>query len=419
MYEREFTVFQLNSTVKEILYGSFPGDFWVRGVITGIRQASGRGHMYFQLADPSPPGQQSPAVVDCALFAGDRAAIAVEAGRLGQVFDLQNNVEVRLRARVNFWERSGRFQIVVKGIDHGFTGDSAAIHLKKLVEKLAAEGVLQENGTLNFPALPLTVGLITARGSAAERDFLKTLEESEYPFRVYASWASMQGSDTAETVCSAFRDLLMSDVSGELDAVVLTRGGGSQTDLAWFNDERIARTIAQLPWPVISAIGHEIDTTLPDHASHTRAKTPTGAASILVDAVAAFEETVSAMSRGLVSAFAPRVRIEKLKLDNFTDRLRNSLRELPGRKTAQLLGIASGIAVAAGNRLRDRERELSALENAADVRNPAKMLKLGWAIVRDPSGKPVKRAAGVNKEDRLTVSMQDGDLKVLVEEREI
>ena len=404
--------------MKDVLYSGFPDDFWIRGVVTGLRQISGRGHTYFQLADPSPSGQQSPAVVDCALFAGDKAVISLEAGRQGTVFDLKNNTEVRLKARVNFWERSGRFQIVMKGFDHAFTGDSAAIHLKKLVEKLSAEGVLQENGTLVFPVLPLTVGLVTARDSAAERDFLKTLEESQYPFMVHSRYASMQGVETADSVCSAFTDLLMSEISGNIDCVVLTRGGGSQTDLAWFNDERIARTIAQLPWPVVSAIGHEIDTTLPDYAAHTRAKTPTHAASLLVDSVAVFDEEVSGLSRSLVSSFLPRIRMEKLKLGNLVEKLSASLTALPEKRTAVLQRIAREISMAATNRLHSSERELTALENAVDIRDPLKMLLLGWAVVRDTSGKPLRNAAMVREGDRLSVSMQDATLKVLVEERQ-
>lgn len=418
MNEREFTVLQLNSSVKELLYSGFPGEFWVKGVVTGLRQYSGRGHTYFQLADPSPTGEQSSAVVDCALFAGDKAAITVEAGREGAVFRLQNNTEVRIKARVNFWERSGRFQIVMKDFDHSFSGDSVAIHLKKLVEKLSAQGVLQENGTLELPALPLTVGLVTAKGSAAEKDFLKTLDECGYPFRVHTVWARMQGSETAESVCSAFTELLMSPVCDRLDAVVLTRGGGSQVDLAWFNDERIARTVAQLPWPVISAIGHEIDTTLPDHAAHTRAKTPTHAATILVDAAAAFDEAVSRMGRGLVSAFSPRIQIEKLKLQSLSRELSSSIAAIPGNKRNELRRTASKLTIAVQNRLRTWERELAVLENAVDMRNPEKMLELGWSIVRDLSGKPVKSASAVEKGNRLSVSMLGGDIRVLVEEKE-
>lgn len=417
MDRNDYSVFQLNSSVKELLSRGFPEEFWVRGVVTGLRQVSGRGHSYFQLADPSPAGEQSPAVVDCALFAGDKAAITVEAGRQGLIFDLKNNTEVRISAVVNFWERSGRFQIVMKGFDHQFSGDSAAIHLGRLVEKLSSEGVLDENGTLDAPILPLTVGLVTSKNSAAERDFLKTLEESGYPFRVYARWAQMQGSETAESVCSAFTDLLMSPAGSSLDAVVLTRGGGSQTDLAWFNDERIARTIAQLPWPVISAIGHEIDTTLPDFAAHTRAKTPTHAASFLVDAVAAFDESVSRMGRGLVSAFTPRIQMEKMRLLNTSRELISALSAVPRHKLVEISRIASSISIETQKRLRRADSQLSLLENSVDVRDPSKMLELGWAVVRNAEGKPLRSASSAKQGEKLLVSMYRGTLKVLVEEK--
>jgi len=413
----DLTVLELNTSVRDLLLRGFPGEFWVRGIITGLRRVSGRGHTYFQLADPSAVGEQSPAVVDCALYSGDRSSISIDAGRQGILFDLQNETEVRIRAEVSFWERSGRFQIVMKGFDHSFSGESSAIHLQKLVAKLSEEGILQENGTLEMPVIPLSVGLVTSQNSAAEKDFVKTLEESGYPFRVYAAWASMQGSETAGSVCSAFTRLLMSPACDNLDVVVLTRGGGSATDLAWFNDEKIARTIAQLPWPVISGIGHEIDTTLPDHAAHTRAKTPTHAASILVNRAAEFDDTVSRMSRGLFSAFAPRIQMEGMRINSIAALLRSCLATLPIRRKEELHRVVSSLKAAATEGIHRNERDLTSLESRLDMRNPEKMLALGWAVVRNEQGKPLKNTASVSPGDRISVSMQGGRLKAMVEEK--
>jgi exodeoxyribonuclease VII large subunit len=412
----ELTVLELNTAVEGLLEAGFPIPFWVRGVVTGLRRVSGRGHAYFQLAEPSEPGEQPEAVVDCALFAGDRASITVEAGRNGQVFELTDNTEVRILARVNFWPRSGRFQLVMKGFDHGFTGASSAIHLQKLLEKLHREGVLEENGTLSMPVLPLNVGLVTSKGSAAAMDFLKTLSESGYPFRVYASWASMQGSETAASVCAAFMGLLDSPVSAKLDAVVLTRGGGSATDLAWLNDERIARTVAQLPWPVVSAIGHEIDTTLPDHAAHTRAKTPTHAASLLVDAVARFEDRLSLLTRTLTTGLLPMLSMRRMRVDSAAETIARALESLPAAAGKRLDLLSSRLGAAAGNALNRWDRKLTSLERAVEVRDPEKMLKLGWAVVRNPQGLPVRSASGVSAGDELRVSMKDGTLETTVKD---
>lgn len=413
----DLTVLDLNQAVKEVLQTGFPRPVWIRGIITGLRRVSGRGHTYFQLADPADPGEQSPAVVDCALFAGDRSRIAIEVGRQAKLFELENDVEVRILVSVSFWDRSGRFQLIMKGFDAEFAGDSAAIHLQRLIEQLSSEGVLKENGTLPFSEIPLDIGLVTSKGSAAEIDFVKTLDESGYPYRVHAAWATMQGSTTSDSVCTAFQKLIMSSAGDKLDAVVLTRGGGSATDLAWFNDEKIARTIAQLPWPVISAIGHEIDTTLPDHAAHTRAKTPTHAASILVDAVARFDDKVSILNRSLVSSVSPRIQMENLKIGNLAGNLTLHLASLPKRKSEVLHKLASKLNMSVMAELHRQESVISEAEKQVEIRDPKKMLKLGWAVVRNTDGFPLRTISAINEGQTIKISMDKGWLAAVVKEK--
>ena len=413
----DLTVLDLNQAVKEVLQAGFPRPMWIRGVITGLRRVSGRGHTYFQLADPSDPGEQSPAVADCALFAGDRSRIAIEVGRQAKLFQLENDTEVRILVSVSFWDRSGRFQLIMKGFDAEFAGDSAAIHLQRLIEQLSSEGVLKENGTLPFPEIPLNIGLVTSKGSAAEKDFVKTLDESGYPFRVHATWASMQGSLTSDSVCAAFHKLMMSATGDKLDAVILTRGGGSVTDLAWFNDEKIARTIAQLPWPVISAIGHEIDTTLPDHAAHTRAKTPTHAASILVDRVAQFDDQVAVLSQALISSVSPIVKMENLRISNLSNNLILHLTSLPSRKAEVLHKLASRLNLTVMTKLHNMESVVTEIEKQIEIRDPVKMLRLGWAVVRDLNGVPLRTINAVAQGQVVKVSMNNGSLTAVVKEK--
>ncbi len=219
-FSNDLTVFELNQSVKLVLQSNFPGTIWIRGVVTGLRRVSGRGHTYFQLNDPSNPEEQVQAVVDCALFAGDNARISIDAGRNGKLFQLENDVEVRILVSVSFWERSGRFQLIMKGFDADFAGDSVTIHLQRLISQLTVEGVLAENATLPFPEYPLNIGLVTSKDSAASKDFIKTLEESGYPFRIFAAWAVMQGPSTSESVCTAFNKLVLSE-GIDLDTVVL------------------------------------------------------------------------------------------------------------------------------------------------------------------------------------------------------
>ncbi len=416
---------------------AFPEPVWVRGVVSVGKQGNSTGHTYFQLADPCPEGGQTAAAADCALFAGDRIRIAREVGRQGVVFMLEDGMEARFQVSPNIYERNGRFTYIVRGFDPEYTGSASALHLKNLVEKLRREGVLEENGTLPFPLVPLRVGLVTAENSAAEEDFLQTLRESNYPFEVFASWSPMQGEGTANGVAGALVRLI--GVQG-LDVAVLTRGGGSTTDLAWFNDERIARTIAQLPFPVISAIGHEIDMTLPDFAAHTRAKTPTHAAMILVDRVAAFCDSLEDAALRLQRSASPRITQERRELG----RLLSSLAERAERPSLRLTGIisrataliqgrvlprvsgqhrridqlASRVSGQASSRLTERSARLDGLETVVARRDPERMLALGWALATDSGGRIIASVGSIGRDDRVSIRLSDGRLQTRVEKVE-
>lgn len=431
----DFTVLELNRAAGEILSMAFPEPVWVRGVVALPKRGAGpSGHIYFQLADPSPEGGQTPAAADCALFAGDRIRISRELARQGILFEIRDAMEARFQVVPSIYEKNGRYSYIVRGFDPEFTGTASMLHLKRLVEKLQAEGVLQRNGALPFPVLPLEIGLVTARGSAACEDFLQTLRESGYPFEVFAAWAPMQGAETGRGVCRALETL--KGITG-IDAAVITRGGGSATDLAWFNDDSIARAISGMPFPVISGIGHETDMTLPDFAAHTRAKTPTHAAGILVDRVASFCDSLSEAAVRLHRGASPRITFERMVLSRLVESLRertaraglrglSSLsraagllqgRALPmvaaglgstGRMAARLPDLASAV-VSRNKALLDR------LEAGVAGRDPGRMLALGWALALDTAGIPIKSVTSVKNGDGILVRLSDGRLAARVE----
>ena len=416
---------------------AFPEPVWVRGVVAMAKKGSPAGHAYFQITDPCPEGGQTPAAADCALFAGERVRIAREVGRLGLLFTLEDGMEARFQVSPSIYERNGRFSYIVRGFDPEYTGSASTMHLKRLVEKLEREGILGENGTLPFPRLPLKVGLVTAGNSAAAEDFLQTLRESKYPFEVFTSWAPMQGLETAAGVTAALVRLL---TVPDLDVAVITRGGGSVTDLAWFNDEGIARTIAQLPFPVISGIGHETDMTLPDFASHTRAKTPTHAAMLLVNSVAGFLDDIEDRALRLGRSASPRLTMERLKLSQLTSTLTRKA-ETPSvhfigiisRATAMIQGkvlprvsgqhrsldqMQSRLSGLISSGFSERLSTLDRIEATLSRRDPAKMLALGWSLALDSTGKPIASVSSVSPRDTVYLKLSDGKLKTRVEKVE-
>ncbi len=402
-------------------------------------------------------GGQPSASVDCALFAGSRNAVVRSFARHGRLFELRQGMSLRVLARVSLWDRTGRFQLKVVDIDPTFSDGEGRVRLRELVDRLRPEGVLDANGELPMPRLPLRVGLVTARDSAACSDFLHGLRESGYPFQVWTAWALMQGSGTRASVISALNGLLSVP---DLDVAVLTRGGGSATDLGWFDDEHIARTIAQLPWPVISGIGHETDTTLPDFAAHTRAKTPTHAADILVDRAASAEEDLRSLSSALQVIVGRRVAEASSLLSSMAADLQRSASMRCRGSAGHLDTLARWISASAGSRLRAADGRLQTaeagllraletgvrasggrarldelterlvrcctdrigsarrrLDSAGAVLaagDPARLRARGWATLRKQDGGLVGSCREVSPGDRLVAELSDGEAETEV-----
>jgi exodeoxyribonuclease VII large subunit len=398
------------------------------------------------------------AVIDCALFAGRRPDIVRSFAREGQVFQLSQGMTVRVQGTVTVWDRGGRYQLIVDDMDPSWSMGDQALKLRKLVDRLRDEGILEANGQLAMPRVPLRIGLITSRDSAASHDFLQGLEESRYPFRVFTAWATMQGEDTAKSVIAAFNRLLPLP---DLDVVVLTRGGGSATDLAWFNDAHIAGVISQVPWPVISGIGHETDTTLPDYVSHTSVRTPTGCAEYLVNRVADFVSTVDSLAsvlhrsasrnvsraREKLSSLAGMMtrtgsmtfRMERHRLEAASKLLERVVRTfihgaatrlsesscelgrvlhtgLLRRRSEELSRLESGLSSSVRHRLALCRARLSGLAASVEGNDPARLYRRGWATVRGRDGELLRSIRDTEIEDMITVTLRDGLLRARTSE---
>ncbi len=397
------------------------------------------------------------AVIDCALFAGSRPLIVRSFARTGEVFQLIEGMTLRIQGRITLWDKGGRYQLIVEQIDPSWTMGNQTHRLRRLVDKLRKDGILEMNAELRMPLAPLSVGLITAQGSAAEQDFIQGLVESRYPFRVFAAYSPMQGDGTTRGVIESFNRLL---TVPDLDAVVLTRGGGSATDLAWFNDEHIAGVISQVPWPVISAIGHETDLTLPDFTSHTSVRTPTHAANFLVNRIADLTGNIDSMalllhrtaSRGIAharerlsSAAAVLQRSGRLifrtqkqeinTIENWLIRGARSTISAASRRLERCGGsLVSALRIGSLRRLEKEldsiERTLASsifrrlemcsmhlqnLEAAVTGNSPQRLYRKGWATVRGMNGELLRSVSDTSIKEEIEVTLRDGSLSARIE----
>jgi len=431
-------VTELTRRIKAQLEGKFK-QLWVQGEISNLRRQSS-GHIYFSLKDS---GSQLP----CVLFARDATR---------QSFELRDGMEVMLFGDISVYEPHGRYQFIAKIAIQGGQG-RLQIEFDRLKRKLAAEGLFDLGRKRPLPELPMRIAVVTSPTGAAVRDFLRILRRRGYGGQIVIFPARVQGRGAAVEIASM---LELAAKHPDFDLVVITRGGGSIEDLWAFNDEMLARAVAACPLPVISAVGHEIDTVLTDYAADKRAETPSGAAelisSLYLGTVQRFEAAqqqwvdwirsgLSERQRSLrdlwsrMRIIAPERRIEHLgmKLDDMENRLSQSLKERLVRQKDHLGSLSRSffehhpstrISLArqslknlrrrmirtAGIEIKDRESRLNYLCKRLQNSNLSSTLRRGYAIIQKPDGSIIGSAHSARLEDRLTARFHDGntDLKV-------
>jgi exodeoxyribonuclease VII large subunit len=446
MDEPTFSVGELNQAISEAMIEAFPRQVWVRGEIQQFH-ASRNQHVYFELAEKDGDRDRVRAVLRVALFRNDRPAVNRALKEVPGV-KLTDGVEVRIRGRVDFYPPTGRLQLVMNGIDPVFTVGRLAADRERVMRVLAAEGLLRRNAEHDPGPVPLRIGLVTSGGSAAYHDFLEELTASGYAFRVAHIDVRVQGSGASRRIAYALRRLGQLD----LDAVVVVRGGGARSDLAPFDTEVVARAIAELPHPVFTGIGHEVDRTVADEVAHTCCKTPTAAAALLVGRVDEFcarlsrlSHRISARARSgctiaardldlltgrIVRAAPAGVERESVRIDHRARRAaelgrratRDAARTLDGRarRTSELgrratrdaartlLGHERVLVTAATRGTRAADARLTLAAARLRALDPKRVLERGYTITRDADGRVLTRLTGVTEGSTLSVEFADG-----------
>jgi exodeoxyribonuclease VII large subunit len=451
--EPTLRVGELAARLTRAVAAAFPGEVWVRGEVDGLRRPGPSGHMYFNLCERN--SRRGPtSTVSVALYRTDRLRVEREL-RAWPSFRLDDGLEVRVRGRVQYGY--GRIQLVVTAIDPVHTLGRLAADRERVLRALAGEGLLEANRRLRLGPVPLHVAVVTRAGSAACEDVLSELRTSGLGFRVSLVDAQVQGTAAVPSMLRALT------VAGRLrpDAVLLVRGGGARTDLAPFDDERLARAVAGSPVPVVSGVGHEIDSTVVDEVAHTSAKTPTAAAAVVVALVSRALERAEAAWAGVarrgaalatgageglderaarLTARAGRAlagataRLDRqagavelaagLRLGAETARLGGLGRRVDGRKLLVRLDRLDGSLVAAGTslgravdrRLERAERDLAGRAAVAAAADPARVLARGFSVTRTEDGRLLRAPDEVAPGDGLVTTLAGGAVRSTVEE---
>ena len=438
----EFSVSEISFALKRTVEETF-GHVRVRGEITGYRGSHSSGHCYFGLKDDK-------ARIDAVVWRGAFQKLR---------FKPEEGMEVIATGKLTTYPGSSKYQIVIEHLEPAGVGALMAL-LEERRRKLGAEGLFAPERKRPLPFLPDVIGVVTSPTGAVIRDILHRLQD-RFPRRVIVWPVRVQGETSAAEVAAAIQGFNAMEKGGALprpDVLIVARGGGSIEDLWPFNEEIVVRAAAASEIPLISAVGHETDTTLIDFAADRRAPTPTAAAEMAVpvrsDLIADVSDKgtrlmrgerrlvedcrtrLSGLSRGL-PRLADLVALPRQRFDNAADKLGRALvraTEVKGAAFHRIEGrlsdrpiqqkIETGrkalpqllerLSRAETRHLGDLARRLDGTGKLLESYSYHGVLKRGYAVVRDAEGKPVRTAAGQNAGDVLDIEFADGRLGAVV-----
>lgn len=411
------SVSHLSAAIKRLVEDGF-ARVRVRGELSGAKRAAS-GHFYCALKDDS-------ALIDAVMWKGQAARLA---------FRPEDGIEVIATGRLTTYPGRSKYQLVVDSME--IAGEGALMQLfERLKARLAAEGLFAEERKQELPVLPRVIGIVTSPTGAVIRDILHRLAD-RCPAHVLLWPVLVQGEGAAAQVAAAVRGFDALAPGGPIprpDLVIVARGGGSIEDLWAFNEEIVVRAIADCRIPTISAVGHETDVTLADHAADRRAPTPTAAAEMAVPVRADLLAHLATLGGRLSGAMVRRLGLggerlgalarllprrsalyepQRQRLDDAADRLdraqRQRLHLISARLDSRRDALRPALLVHRIDAGRDR---LAALVRLLDSLDPRALLARGYAMVRGDDGAIVTSAAAARVAAALRLQFADGDVDV-------
>lgn len=389
-----YTVSQVNGYIKNM----FAQDFllvrmYVKGEVSNCKHHNS-GHIYFSLKDGG-------GTLSCVMFAGQRKGLA---------FPLQDGQQVIVLGSISVYERSGSYQMYAREI----ILDGAGLlyqRFEQLKLELEEMGMFAKEYKQSIPAYSRKIGVVTAPTGAAIQD-IRNITARRNPYvQVILYPAQVQGEGAAESVAMGIRAL---DAYG-VDVMIVGRGGGSIEDLWAFNEEVVARAIFECRTPIISAVGHETDTTIADYVADLRAPTPSAAAELAVVDVRELLEQLSSYKSQLTAGLTYQLEQKRALLERYQLRLFHaSPRQQLYEKRMRAADYETRLEAAMSQHMTALRSRLAIYAERLEGNSPLKKLSQGYSYVTDEDGRCVTQTGQVQAGDALNIRVSDGEIRAVV-----
>ena len=406
---KALTLYELNTLVREAIASAMDRDYWVEAELSEVREV--RGHCFMELVqkDLFSPTPVARASAKCWKTTWTRIRPRFEA-ITGQ--PLRPGMKVMLLVHPDFHEAYG-FSWIVSDVDPTYTLGDMARKRMEIVNQLKAEGVFDLQKGLPLPLFSQHIAVISSENAAGYGDFCSQLSNNDYGFSfmpvLFA--AVMQGDGVEQSIVAALNAI--NAEADRFDVVVIIRGGGATADMSGFDTLLLAENVANFPLPVITGIGHERDECVLDMVSHTRVKTPTAAAALLVDNLAQVWAHVTDCQRTITQLVGQRMASEPSRLDRLSTRLITLIHDRLTHEQFRLSSLATSLKPAAERVLTTHRNYLERLALRAKSLDPQLLLRRGYSITTI-GGKAVRDASLLKSGDEIVTQLEKGSVHSVV-----
>lgn len=451
MPDKQLSLSQLSSIIKDIVNISLSQPIWVRGEISELRE-NRNGNCYLELIEKDSLSDK--------ILAKFRAIIWDRTYRMLKPYfeqttqsELKAGINVLVMVKVEYSDVYG-ISLYIMDIDPTYTVGNMEMRRAMVIQQLTADGVFEMNKELDFPLVPQRIAVISSETAAGYEDFCNQLNQNEWGFKfsVKLFKAYMQGDMAESSIIEAMEKIPLN----KFDVLVITRGGGSRSELSCFDSYNLTNNVCQFPLPVIAAIGHERDTSVVDLVAHTSVKTPTAAAAFIIERVAQYWRNMQAMfeqvienaqykleqefqfieqSAKTVLGVGNILNLKKQQLMHLTEKVQWSAKNSVKEQNQHLTSLHLHFKILSRNALQRQQKRLdniakdffyhsksvlkfslqsvSHIEKVIDAYNPKHVLKKGYSITLK-NGKIVKSIHNIKSGEEITTILKDGKLSSIV-----
>ena len=427
-------MFELNRLVRESIECEMPDEYWVEAELSECRE--NHGHCFMSLIQKDERGSTPVAKADARCWASKWILIRPYFERTtGQ--PLRPGIKVLLKVYAQFHEAYG-FSWIVTDIDPTYTLGDMARKRQEIIRQLKEEGVFDLQKELDLPVFCQRIAVISSETAAGYGDFCHQLSDNPYVFHfdVQLFPAIMQGEGVSQSIINALEQIYtlnskLSTLNSKLDCVVIIRGGGATSDMSGFDTLELAENVANFPLPIITGIGHDRDESILDMVSHTRVKTPTAAATLLIDHLKAVLDTIEG-AQSLITHYAQQklsslhsqlatiqeilpklfstVKIrQEARIESLNNRMLSAVQQRIISQMATISNIESRIPLVLERRLTAERHKLELFDEKLRAIDPALLLKRGYSITLK-DGKAVRDAQALQKGDEIETRLANGTI---------